>query len=112
VDTARTDAEAPVSASPGETDLPSEPEAAETGGKPKPRRTRKKAAEVIAEVVGAVGGLSETEHAPDGGAAKPAQPTEPDHGDETSGASADHSEQGVSDAQARPRKRGWWSLGG
>ena len=105
-------AKTPADASPGETGQPSTPDPAEAGDKPKPRRTRKKAAEVIAEVVGAVGGPSETEPAPDRGAAKSEEPADPDHGDETSGSSADNSEEEVSDAQARPRKRGWWSLGG
>ena len=67
------------------------PETADTDEKAKPARTRRKAAEVIAAVVGGAAAAS----------------AEPEHPAET----ADEPHDGSTEQDDKPKRRGWWSLG-
>ncbi len=97
-----------------ETPSVADPEATAEAAPAKPRRTRRKAADVIAEVVGSADQTSQADVAVEAEAESEAGTTvaepeaapepEPEPMSETAGEAAEEED-------AKPKKRGWWSLG-
>ncbi len=98
VDTAAVSKDAPAKDAPAK-DAP-EPDSASEAPKPRPARTRRKASEVIADVVAADAPVD----------AAPAEPAPPEPAPVAESAAVAETAPDATE-EAKPKKRGWWSLG-